>query len=87
MENKHKVENVPVQAGLPIYRENKGIVITFRMFQAIFFGIFALGISMGLGDYTTFVKSPIGQFSITTTVFGLMGALITGVLAKQSEKW
>jgi len=67
--------------------KNKNIVVTFRIFQAIFFGVFALGISMSLGDYSSFIKSPISQLSITTTVFGLMGAIITGILSKQSEKW
>jgi hypothetical protein len=68
-------------------RGNKGIVVTFRVFQAIFFGIFALGVSMALGDYTTFINSPISQISIVLTVFGLIGAGITGILSKSSEKW
>ena len=67
--------------------KNKNIVVTFRIFQAIFFGVFALGISMTLGDYTTFIKSPISQISIILTVFGLIGAGITGMLSKQAEKW
>jgi len=67
--------------------KNKSIVVTFRIFQAIFFGVFALGVSMALGDYSVFVKSPIGQLSIVLTVFGLIGAGITGMLSKQSEKW
>lgn len=56
-----------------IKEENKTLVITFRIFQAIFFGIFALGISMGLGDYGHAIRLPFSQFSITTTVFGLIG--------------
>lgn len=68
-------------------RKNKNIVVTFRIFQAIFFGVFALGISMGLGDYSVFIKSPISQISITLTVFGLIGAGITGMLSKKSEEW
>jgi hypothetical protein len=67
--------------------KNKSIVITFRIFQAIFLGLFALGVSMVLGDYSNFIKSPISQLSIATTVFGLIGSGITGILAKQSEKW
>jgi len=70
-----------------VEHKNKGIVVTFRIFQAIFYGVFALGVSMALGDYTTFVKSPISQLSIVLTVFGLIGAGITGALSKQSEKW
>jgi len=67
--------------------KNKSVVITFRIFQAIFYGVFALGVSMALGDYSTYIKSPISQLSIVLTVFGLIGASITGILAKTSEKW
>jgi len=67
--------------------KNKTVVVTFRIFQAIFYGIFALGISMSLGDYSKFISSPISQISIVTTVFGLIGIVITGSLAKSSEKW
>ena len=67
--------------------KNKTIVVTFRIFQAIFLGLFALGLSMIWGDYSNFVKSPISQLSIVTTVFGLIGSIITGILSKQSEKW
>lgn len=72
---------------IDIEHKNKNIVVTFRIFQAIFFGLFGLGVSMVLGDYSNFVKSPISQLSIVTTVFGLIGSFITGMLAKQSEKW
>lgn len=67
--------------------ENKGIVVTFRIFQAIFFGIFALGVSMAFGDYLAYINSPIGQLSVVLIVFGAIGAVITGILSKQSEKW
>lgn len=76
-----------VEKNIEIEHKNKSIIITFRIFQALFFGLFALGISMGLGDYTKFIESPISQLSIVTTIFGLMGSIITGILAKQSEKW
>lgn len=68
-------------------RKNKSIYVTFRIFQAIFLGVFALGISSGLGDYFKFVGFPIGTFAIITSIFGLMGSVLTGYLAKQSEKW
>lgn len=67
-------------------RKNKNIYITFRIFQAIFLGVFALGISTGLGDYFKF-GFPIGTFAVTTSIFGLIGSILTGYLAKQSEKW
>jgi len=68
-------------------KESKKIIVTFRVFQAICLGIFALGLSMIAGDYTGFIKSPISSISMTTTIFGGMGALVTGILAKQSENW
>ena len=68
-------------------KKSKSLVITFRIFQALFLGLFALGISMCIGDYSEFVKIPISNFSLTTTIFGGIGALITGILAKTCEKW
>lgn len=66
---------------------NKSIVVTFRILQSICFGVFALGLAMGLGDYGKAVSWPFSNISITTTVFGLIGALITGNQAKACEKW
>jgi len=68
-------------------RERKNLIVTFRVFQAIFFGVFALGLSLISGDITGAFEVPISNFSITTTIFGLLGAIITGVLSKQCENW
>ena len=68
-------------------KENKKAFVTFRVFQAICLGIFAMGLSMIAGDIAGFVKSPISAMSMTTTIFGGMGALITGILAEQSKNW
>ena len=68
-------------------RKNKNVIITFRVFQALCFGIFALGLSLIAGDYTTFVKSPISAMSITTTMFGLVGALVCGWASNRAEEW
>jgi len=67
--------------------KNRSLKITFRVFQATFLGIFALGISSVLGDLSNYVQIPISGFSIVSTIFGLIGSIITGTLAKQSEKW
>ena len=67
--------------------KNKSVVVTFRIFQAICFGVFALGLSLIAGDYSGHVKSWMSTTGITTTIFGLIGAIITGILAKQSERW
>ena len=50
-------------------------------------GMFALGLSNGFGDYFNYIKLPIGSFAVTTTIFGLIGMIMTGFLAKQSESW
>ena len=68
-------------------KEHNVYEISFRVAQAIFIGIFALGLSSGLGDYATFVKSPLSSFSITSSVFGLMGMVATEAMARISKKW
>lgn len=70
-----------------IIRKSKSLVVTFRVFQAIFWGMFALGISMIGGDTTAYAKLPFSSFSITTTIFGFIGALLSGHFAKVSEDW
>jgi hypothetical protein len=67
--------------------KSKNIVVTFRVFQAIFFGILALGISSMGGEISSYVQSPISIFSITTTIFGLLGSIITGALAHKCKDW
>lgn len=67
--------------------EKKKFQVTFRIFQAIFFGILALGISSTFGDVGSYVQSPISTFSITTTIFGIIGSIITGMLANKSKNW
>jgi len=68
-------------------RNNKSIVVTFRILQSISYGVLALGLSMGLGDYGKVVSWPFSNISITTTIFGLIGSVITGIQAKACEKW
>ena len=68
-------------------RKNKNVTITFRVFQALCFGIFALGLSLIAGDYTTFIQSPISAMSIGTTIFGLLGAITCGYAANRAEEW
>jgi len=68
-------------------KQNKGIIITFKVFQAVFFGVSALGVSMLFGDYIKSIQSPFSIISVTMTVFGIIGVIITGVLSKSAEKW
>lgn len=65
----------------------KSRVVAFRTFQAIFWGIFALGISLILGDLAKAIGIPIGSFALTTTMFGLIGAMITGHFANKCKDW
>lgn len=66
---------------------NRDLRVTFRLVQAIFFGILALGISSFVGDILEYAKSPISTFSTTTTIFGLIGAIVTGILADKCKDW
>ncbi|MFA6089600.1 MAG: hypothetical protein WC755_07080 [Candidatus Woesearchaeota archaeon] len=68
-------------------RKNKSLIVTFRVLQSLCFGVFALGLSFMAGDYTAFIKTPFSTMAITTTIFGLMGSVITGIMAKQCENW
>jgi uncharacterized protein YacL len=68
-------------------RKNKNLVVTFRIFQAICFGLFALGLSLMAGDWMGAIESPISSMSMATTIFGLIGAIITEILAKNCEDW
>lgn len=68
-------------------RKNKNAQVTFRVFQAIFLGIFALGISSMSGDVSSYMNIPISAFSISTTIFGLIGTVASGILANKSKDW
>ena len=70
-----------------VEQKNRNAQVTFRVFQAIFFGILALGISSLFGDVSKYAEFPISTFSVTTTVFGIMGSIITGRLADKCKDW
>lgn len=67
--------------------KNRKLIVTFRVFQAIFLGIFALGISSISGHVSVAVGVPTSSVSITTTIFGLIGSIITGILANKCKDW
>lgn len=68
-------------------KKSKSLIVTFRVFQSIFFGLFALGLSLMIGDLSGAIKLPFSSFSITTTIFGLIGSIITGKLAEKCKDW
>lgn len=67
--------------------KNRNTQITFRIFQAIFFGMLALGISSMFGDVSGAMKIPLSTFSVTTTIFGLIGSIVTGILSNKCKDW
>ena len=74
-----------VEANLNI--EKKSFVRSIRIGQAIFLGIFTLGLSMMGGDLSEALHIPVSSLSLTTTLFGAMGALVCELFARRAEKW
>jgi len=68
-------------------RKNRSLVVTFRIFQALSFGILALGLSLMAGDGSKALELPFSSFALTTTVFGAIGSIVTGSLSKSCENW
>lgn len=68
-------------------RKNKGVIVTFRVFQSMFYGMSALGLSLMVGDLNDFAKLPFSKFAIVCTIFGFIGAVLSGMFAVQAEKW
>jgi len=64
----------------------RSAMIGVRCAQALCLGIFTLGLSMMTGDVSGAVKLPVSAMSITTTLFGGMGALICEVYARWLER-
>ena len=67
--------------------EKKNVIAYIRVGQALCLGIFTLGISMMFGDIAGAIKLPISTLSITTTLFGGIGAIITEVFARKAKQW
>ena len=60
---------------------------TFKTFQALSLGIFALGVSSAIGDISGYYNFPLSAFSIGCTVFGLIGTVITEIMYRQAANW
>ena len=65
----------------------KKVIPYIRTVQAISIGVFTLGISMIVGDLAGYVELPVSVMSITTTLFGGMGAIFCEVMARWAKKW
>lgn len=66
---------------------NKRLIKNVRIMQAIFIGVFTLGLSMMGGDLATELKLPFSSFSLTTTMFGMMGYLICEWFTRKAMSW
>ena len=67
--------------------DGKKLAMRARIVQALFLGLFTLGLSMSVGDVSSVWEYPVSSMSITTTVFGLMGAIVCEIFARRAEKW
>jgi len=68
-------------------KKTKQYVIIFRVIQSFFVGLFTLGLSLISGDYVKYIQLPISSIAITTTIFGLVGAVLTEFYARKAENW
>ena len=68
-------------------KNKKWAVIYIRVGQAICLGVFTLGISMMAGDLVGTIKLPVSALSLTTTLFGGIGAIICEMFARKAEIW
>ncbi len=68
-------------------KQVKSAVVVFRVFQALCLSVFAMGLSMMAGDYAGAINLPFSSLSLGTTIFGLLGSVITEVFAKQAKTW
>ena len=65
--------------------QKQGIALKIRVAQAISAGIFTFGLAGMTGDMTGSLGLPISSFSITTTLFGMMGMLVCDIFARKFE--
>lgn len=65
----------------------KTVSIYARIGSVLFLAIFILGISMMFGEGSSAAKIPFSSLSITTTVFGAMGWLMSELTARRAERW
>ena len=66
-------------------KTNKSLNI-IRFVQAVFAGIFTLGVAFLFGDYTEMKKSWISSIAITCLVFGFAGVAISEFMARKLAK-
>ena len=59
------------------------VKLIIRIIQAIFIGCSALGLSLMLGDITPLYVAVISPMSVSTTVYGLLGALVCEIAERK----
>lgn len=68
-------------------KKSSNLLKNIRIVQAIFLGLFTLGISMCFGDIAPSLNIPVSGLSITTTFFGAMGYLMCEWFARKATEW
>jgi len=58
-----------------------------RVLSIVFMAIFAIGVSMMIGDVIEIYEVEVSSQAITTTIFGALGYVICEVNARRAEKW
>lgn len=61
--------------------------VFFRMLQFFFLAVLSLGVSGLTGEWVSWQKLPYSIFSIDTTIFGVIGVVMSEVFARLSTKW
>jgi len=62
------------------------IILKIKVFQFLFFAIFAFGIAWILSDIVSFLNIPISPGGIGTTIFGITGMLGCEILIRWVDK-
>ena len=65
----------------------KKLIIYSRVFGLLCYAILMLGIALSIGDLSVAAKSPISAISVSTTFFGLLGAIMSEITARRAESW
>lgn len=58
-----------------------------RVMSIVFIAIFAIGVSMIIGDLVEIIELPVSSQAITTTIFGFFGFIICELNARRVDSW
>lgn len=66
--------------------DDRMIISNIRIVQAISIGIMTLGVSMGAGDLAQVAELAISSLSITTSLFGFVGTVMSEIMIGRIKK-